>query len=234
MMTRAEAEELLRTLFADPDARTRSEPRTSSSPTADPALASIGHQVVGIVLRDLGETDAALAELRTALRLARRSGDQDRWGDALATLGLTLCSRGVDASRDAQARPGGVRPRRSCPSARALVRRAYVTGPPARPVRGERRRPAGGAGGSSPARATTSGRGARSTSRGSSTSGWATSRPRRERSRRTAELADSAGDAFESRSRPAQHRLAGDSSAATCRSRWSCTPTPAHASTRSG
>ena len=29
-------------------------------PDPDPALASIGHQVVGIVLRDLGDTDAAL------------------------------------------------------------------------------------------------------------------------------------------------------------------------------
>ena len=57
---RAEAEELLRTLFADTDlARKRAEDELV--PDADPAVASIGHQIVGIVLRDLGETDAALS-----------------------------------------------------------------------------------------------------------------------------------------------------------------------------
>lgn len=93
MMTRTEAEELLRTLFADRDlARKRAEDELL--PDADPAVASIGHQVVGIVLRDLGHTDDALAELRRALRLARRSGDVEREADARATLGASLATAG--------------------------------------------------------------------------------------------------------------------------------------------
>ena len=93
MMTRGEAEELLRTLFADPGlARKRAEDELVADP--DPVISSIGHQVVGIVLRELGETDAALTELRTSLALARRSGDEERRGDALATLGSTLCIAG--------------------------------------------------------------------------------------------------------------------------------------------
>ncbi|KQV72834.1 hypothetical protein ASC64_19525 [Nocardioides sp. Root122] len=126
MMTRGEAEELLRTLFGDLDlARKRAEDELIHDP--DPALASIGHQIIGIALRELGQTDAALAELRTALRLARRSGDDERRGDALATLGSTLCiagwlPEGMRRLDQAAALLTGV------PLGRALVRRAYVTG----------------------------------------------------------------------------------------------------------
>ena len=126
MMTRPEAEELLRTLFADPDlARKRAEDELLLD--ADPAIASIGHQILGIVLRDLGGTDPALAALRTAVRLARRSGDEERWGDTLATLGVTLCIAGRV--------PEGMRKLGQAASVlegvslgRALVRRAWVTG----------------------------------------------------------------------------------------------------------
>lgn len=126
MMTRAEAEELLRTLFSDPGlARKRAEDELVTDP--DPATASIGHQIIGIVLRDLGETDQALVELRTALRLARLSREDDRRGDALATLGISLCTAGrvregmrkLDQAVSALDGP---------PRGRALVRRAYVTG----------------------------------------------------------------------------------------------------------
>lgn len=126
MMTRAEAEELLRTVFTDTDlARKRAQDELVPDP--DPAIASIGHQVVGIVMRELGETDAALAELRTSLRLARRSGDRERLADTLATLGGTLCIAGwvpegmrrLDQAVDLAT---GV------PLGRVLVRRAYVTG----------------------------------------------------------------------------------------------------------
>ncbi|HSU03717.1 MAG TPA: CHAT domain-containing protein [Nocardioides sp.] len=124
-MDRAEAEELLLNVFADTDlSRKRAEDELVTDP--DPALASIGHQVVGIVLRDVGETRRALEELQTAVRLARRSGDADRWGDALATLGVTLCSSGWV--------PAGLRKvdqavsvLRGVSLGRALVRRAYVT-----------------------------------------------------------------------------------------------------------
>ena len=58
---RAGAEELLRTVFADPDdALRRAEDLVASS--SDPAVVSIGHQVVGIVLRDRGELPAAYPE----------------------------------------------------------------------------------------------------------------------------------------------------------------------------
>ena len=123
---RDEAEELLRTLFADPGAaRVRAEHELVPHP--DPAIASIGHQVVGIVLRDLGEADAAFTRLRTSLRRARRSGDPTRVADAMATLGASLCiagrmRAGLRYLDEAAAALDGV------PLARVLVRRAYVLG----------------------------------------------------------------------------------------------------------
>ncbi|HEX5919733.1 MAG TPA: CHAT domain-containing protein [Nocardioides sp.] len=125
-MERDEAEELLRTLFADPQAA-RERAQDVLVPDPDPALASIGHQVVGIVLRDLGDMDAAFRELRAALRLARRSGDGARAGDAMATLGISLCiagrmREGLRHLDDAAAALDGV------PLGRVLYRRAYVLG----------------------------------------------------------------------------------------------------------
>ena len=125
-MDRADADELLRTLFTDVDAsRTAAETVLITDP--DPYVASIGHQVLGIVLRDQGSTEAALAELRTSVRLARRSGDPGRWPDAMATLGLTKAisgrmSEGLRELGRAAAALDGV------PLGRVLVRRAMVTG----------------------------------------------------------------------------------------------------------
>ncbi len=122
---RDEAEELLRTLFTDPEvARFRAEQELVPDP--DPAIASIGHQVVGIVLRDRGETDAALRVLRTSVRSARRSADEHRVADARATLGGTLATAGrvreglghLDAAAGVL---DGV------PLGRVLVRRAWVS-----------------------------------------------------------------------------------------------------------
>jgi tetratricopeptide (TPR) repeat protein len=56
--------------------------------------ASVAHQAIGIVLRDFGDADAAIRELRTALRLARATGSRDREADVLATLGTTLVYAG--------------------------------------------------------------------------------------------------------------------------------------------
>jgi tetratricopeptide (TPR) repeat protein len=120
---RAEAEELLRTLFADPDSA-RDTAEQELVPDSDPAVASIGHQVVGIVLRDVGETDVALAHLRRALALARRV-DADREADARATLGSSLVHAGrtreglghLDRAADELT---------GLPLARVLVRRAKV------------------------------------------------------------------------------------------------------------
>lgn len=59
-----------------------------------PLTASIAHQARGVVLRDFGDTTAALRELRTAVRLARRSGEPSREPDVLATLGVALVHAG--------------------------------------------------------------------------------------------------------------------------------------------
>ncbi|KRE94677.1 hypothetical protein ASG76_09710 [Nocardioides sp. Soil774] len=122
-MDRAEAEELLRTIFADAAAsRATAEAHLVGHP--DPAVDSIGHQVVGIVLRDTGETDQALAHLRRALALARRV-DEERESDVRATLGIALAHAGrtregmVHLDRAAAALTG-------LPLARVLVRRARI------------------------------------------------------------------------------------------------------------
>ena len=56
----------------------------------DPGLleASIARQTIGIVLREYGDIDAALVELRIARRLARRAGSDEREADVLGTLGV--------------------------------------------------------------------------------------------------------------------------------------------------
>jgi tetratricopeptide (TPR) repeat protein len=59
-----------------------------------PLEASIARQAIGIVLREVGDADAAVRELREARRLARRSGSADREADVLATLGLALIFAG--------------------------------------------------------------------------------------------------------------------------------------------
>lgn len=123
---RDDAEELLRNLFTDPQgARRRAQ--DVLVPDDDPALASIGHQVVGIVLRDVGDIDGGLEELRTALRLARRSGDRARTAEAMASLGISLCivgrmREGLRHLDQASTMLEGV------PLARVLHRRAYVLG----------------------------------------------------------------------------------------------------------
>jgi tetratricopeptide (TPR) repeat protein len=49
--------------------------------------ASVAHQAAGIVLRDTGDIDAGVRELRDALRLARRTGAAEREADVLGSLG---------------------------------------------------------------------------------------------------------------------------------------------------
>jgi tetratricopeptide (TPR) repeat protein len=55
-----------------------------------PYEASVAHQAAGIVLRDTGDVDAGVRELRAALHLARRIGSPDREADVLAALGVAL------------------------------------------------------------------------------------------------------------------------------------------------
>src|SRR3954468_17399368 len=78
-----------------------SEPQRASGAAAelirrasDPWVLSIAHQTLGIVLRDRGDLEPAVQELRLAVRLARRSRDPDRGADARATLGVALVMAG--------------------------------------------------------------------------------------------------------------------------------------------
>ncbi len=87
--------------------------------------ASLAHHAIGIVLRDRGDLQGAITELRKGLRLAHTSGKPEREADVQATLGLALAwtgrsqqglaflDRAVEASR------GG-------PAGRVLLRRASV------------------------------------------------------------------------------------------------------------
>jgi tetratricopeptide (TPR) repeat protein len=60
----------------------------------DPYAASVAHHAAGIVLRDVGDVEAGVSELRAALRLARRTDSQDREADVLAALGAALIYSG--------------------------------------------------------------------------------------------------------------------------------------------
>ena len=57
----------------------------------------MAHQAAGIVLRDIGDVGAGVRELRSALRLARRTGSTERETDVLASLGLALVYAGRTA-----------------------------------------------------------------------------------------------------------------------------------------
>jgi tetratricopeptide (TPR) repeat protein len=59
-----------------------------------PLEACVAHQVIGLVLREFGDVDAAIAELRIARRLAVRAGLASRESDVLGTLGVALVYAG--------------------------------------------------------------------------------------------------------------------------------------------
>ncbi|MFI5065459.1 MAG: hypothetical protein ACHP9Z_15995, partial [Streptosporangiales bacterium] len=54
----------------------------------------MAHQAAGIVLREFGDVGAGVAELRRALRLARRTGRVEREADVLASLAVALVYAG--------------------------------------------------------------------------------------------------------------------------------------------
>ncbi|MCR1785113.1 CHAT domain-containing protein [Nocardioides carbamazepini] len=86
-------EELLDLALEDPDeGRARAELLLNGP--ADALARSYAHQCLGIVHRDRGDHDAALRELRAALRAARQSSVADRERDVRATLGATLVFAG--------------------------------------------------------------------------------------------------------------------------------------------
>ncbi|HLK75858.1 MAG TPA: CHAT domain-containing protein [Streptosporangiaceae bacterium] len=64
----------------------------------DPHDASVAHQAAGIVLREYGDVEAGVRELRQALRQARRTGSAEREAEVLAGLGLALVWAGRTAA----------------------------------------------------------------------------------------------------------------------------------------
>ena len=63
-----------------------------------PYAASVAHQAAGIVLREVGDVEAGVRELRSALRLARRTGSPEREADVLGSLGVGLVYAGRTAA----------------------------------------------------------------------------------------------------------------------------------------
>lgn len=87
--------------------------------------ASIAHQAAGIVLRDRGDLDAAIGELRRALRLARASGRPERETDVQATLGAALAWAGRSQQGLAELDHAAASARGAL-AGRVLMRRASV------------------------------------------------------------------------------------------------------------
>jgi tetratricopeptide (TPR) repeat protein len=90
-----------------------------------PYDSSVAHQAAAIVLRDFGDVEAGVRELRAALRLARRTGSAEREADVLASLGVALVyagrtAAGLAAFDAAVQRSSGVL------AARVLARRAIA------------------------------------------------------------------------------------------------------------
>ena len=90
-----------------------------------PQDASVAHQAAGIVLRDFGDVEAGVRELRQALRQARRTGSAERETDVLASLAVALFvagrpAAGLAALEAALRRSSGVL------AAQVLYRRAIV------------------------------------------------------------------------------------------------------------
>jgi tetratricopeptide (TPR) repeat protein len=63
-----------------------------------PYVASVAHQAAGIVLREVGDVEAGVRELRSALRFARRTGSPERECDVLGSLGVGLVYAGRTAA----------------------------------------------------------------------------------------------------------------------------------------
>jgi tetratricopeptide (TPR) repeat protein len=91
----------------------------------DPYEASVAHQAAAIVLREFGDVEAGVRELREALRLARRTGSAEREAEVLASLGVALVYAGRTAAGMAAFRQA-VRGSTGVLAARVLVRRAIV------------------------------------------------------------------------------------------------------------
>ena len=91
-----EVDDLLPLALARPhDALARARAILAARP--GPYEASVAHQAAGIVLREYGDAEAGVRELRSALRLARRTGSAEREADVLGSLGVALVYAGRTA-----------------------------------------------------------------------------------------------------------------------------------------
>ena len=90
-----------------------------------PYGASVAHQAAAIVLREFGDTEAGVRELRAALRQARRTGSAEREADVLSSLGIALVYAGRTAAGLA-AFDRAVQRSTSVSAARVLTRRGVV------------------------------------------------------------------------------------------------------------
>ena len=94
---RRAVDELLPLVFSRPgEALARARAVLAGRP--GPREASVAHQAAGIVLREWGDVEAGVRELRLAVRLARRSGVGELEADVLATLGVGLVYAGRTAA----------------------------------------------------------------------------------------------------------------------------------------
>ncbi|MFI7127020.1 CHAT domain-containing protein [Nonomuraea sp. NPDC050153] len=92
-MSREDPHDLLAMVFARPR-EALAAARALLAGGSGPYESSIARQALGILHREFGDLEAAIAELRHAVRLARRSGSADRETDVLATLGIALLQSG--------------------------------------------------------------------------------------------------------------------------------------------
>ncbi len=119
------ADDLLLLAVTDPAAAiTRADELAAS--TSDGWLRSVAHHAAGLAMREQGDLDRAVPELRTALRLAVATRDADRSADVRATLGAAYAMAGrsragldqLDHAVDEAISPGL--------RARVLMRRGFV------------------------------------------------------------------------------------------------------------
>ena len=121
---RRDVEELLPLALSRP-AEALAGARAVLARQPSPDEASVANQAIGIVLREFGDVQAGVRELRAALRLARQSGSAGREADVLATLGVGLVYAG--RTRDGLATLGqAVQLSDGALAARVQVRRGIV------------------------------------------------------------------------------------------------------------
>ncbi len=99
--------------------------RTVLAGRPNPFDASVAHQAAAIVLREFGDVQTAVRELREALNLARLTGSAEREVEVLASLGVALIyagrtQAGLATFEKALSQSAGVR------TARVLVRRGIM------------------------------------------------------------------------------------------------------------